>query len=78
MQEEETCYSLPSCLPTYTVHALMIDEVQAVTSSRSLLQNQITSYNGSVGEAMDSFVAIIMPKERVSRPLFIRTGLFIM
>ncbi len=39
---------------------------QLVTSSKNLLQSQISSYNGSVGDAMDSFVAIIMPKERVS------------
>jgi len=37
---------------------------EALTSSRNLLRNQITSYNGSVGDAMDSLVAIIMPKER--------------
>lgn len=37
---------------------------ELVTSSKNLLQSQISSYNGSVGDAMDSFVAIIMPKER--------------
>ena len=40
--------------------------MQAWKSSRNAVEDQIINYNGSVDDAMDSFVSIIMPKERVN------------